>query len=297
MKYKALIGWFLFVLVGHTFAQTGTIKGVVINSRTYERLPFASAFINNTTIGASANEKGEFTLKNVPIGEHELVVTFVGHHYYQSKIIVKDTAAMAITVRLRSNELREVKVHSKKDKNWQRQYEKFKKLFLGNTVHAVRCEILNPWVLDFKTDNKGFFVAEASEVLHIDNYSLGYRLFYQMKKFSISSNEFVINGNVRFKPMETSDTATLHQWIKNRQEVYEGSSRHLFKSIVDKSLVDDGFELYKDNTGVEDIIRMAGFQVNVGKEITPYSNGLCPMIKPYRPNIRCHFPRDWKYII
>jgi len=66
-------------------------------------------------------------------------------------------------------------------------------------------------VLDFKTDNKGFFIAEASDVLHIDNYSLGYRLFYQLKKFSMGSSEFVINGNVRFKLMEPSDTATLHQ--------------------------------------------------------------------------------------
>ncbi|HET6539691.1 MAG TPA: carboxypeptidase-like regulatory domain-containing protein, partial [Chryseolinea sp.] len=270
MVNKSLIAWFCLFLVSQGFAQTGTIKGVVINSRTYERLPFASAFINNTTISASADERGEFILKNVPLGQHELVVTFVGHHYYQSKITVTDTTVMTVTVRLQSNELREVKVHAKKDKNWQRQYEKFKKLFLGNTMHATRCEILNPWVLDFKTDNKGFFIAEASDVLHIDNYSLGYRLFYQLKKFSMGSSEFVINGNVRFKLMETSDTATLHQWIKNRQEVYEGSSRHLFKALVGRNVIEDGFELYRDNTGLEDIIRLAGFQGNLGREISPY---------------------------
>ncbi|HEX6226202.1 MAG TPA: carboxypeptidase-like regulatory domain-containing protein, partial [Chryseolinea sp.] len=144
MRYKVLAGCFLLFLAADIFAQTGTIKGVAINSRTYERLPFASAFINNTTIGTSANEKGEFVLKNIPIGQHELVVTFVGHHHYQSLILIKDTTAITITVRLKSTEMREVKVNSKRDKNWQRQYEKFKKLFLGNTVHALRCEILNP---------------------------------------------------------------------------------------------------------------------------------------------------------
>src|SRR5688572_6993233 len=260
MVNKSLFGCFLLFLVVQAFAQTGTIKGVVRNSRTNERLPFATVFINYTTLGTSADERGEFTLKNIPIGQHELVVTFVGHHYYQSKILVKDTTAMTITVRLQANELREVKVHAKRDKNWQRQYEKFKKLFLGATIHATRCEILNPWVLDFKADNKGFFIAEASDVLHIDNYSLGYRLFYQLKKFSMGSSEFVINGNVRFKLMETSDTSTLHQWIKNRQEVYEGSSRHLFKGLAGRNTIDEGFELYKDNTGLEDIIRLAGFQ-------------------------------------
>ncbi|HYI78975.1 MAG TPA: carboxypeptidase-like regulatory domain-containing protein, partial [Chryseolinea sp.] len=271
MRSLPIIGLFLLFLGSHSFAQTGTIKGVVINSRTYERLPFASAFINNTTIGTSANEKGEFILKNIPIGQHELVVTFVGHHYYQSKIVVNDTIPMTITVRLKSNEMREVKVQSKRDKNWQRQYEKFKKLFLGSSTHAMRCEILNPWVLDFETNNVGYFKARASDVLQIENYSLGYRLFYQLKTFSMSSKEFTINGNIRFKPMETPDSATMNQWIKNRQEVYEGSSRHLFKSIVERRLAEEGFQLYRDNTTSGDIIRMAGFLSNVGHEITHYS--------------------------
>jgi len=119
----------ILFLASQGFAQTGTIKGVVINSRTYERLPFATAFINNTTISASADERGEFILKNVPIGQHELVVTFVGHHYYQSKISVNDTTVMTITVRLQSNELREVKVHAKKDKNWQGSMKNLKNYF------------------------------------------------------------------------------------------------------------------------------------------------------------------------
>src|SRR5688572_22801203 len=291
MVKKSLIAWFCFFLGSQCFAQTGTIKGVVINSRTYERLPFATAFINNTTISASADERGEFILKKVPIGQHELVVTFVGHHYYQSKIIVKDTTVMTITVRLQSNELREVKVHSKRDKNWERQYEKFKKLFLGNTIHAVRCEILNPWVLDFETNNVGYFRASASDILQIENYSLGYRLYYQLKKFSIGSKEFTISGNVRFKPMETSDTATLHQWIKNRQEVYEGSSRHLFKAIVDRQVDEEGFDLYRDNTGSGDIVRMAGFLVNVGHEITHYSIADLPFDKSIPGEYKIQFPQ------
>ena len=88
----------------------------------------------------------------------------------------------------------------------------------------------------------------------------------------MGSSEFMINGNVRFKLMETSDTATLHQWIKNRQEVYEGSSRHLFKGLAGRNTIDEGFELYKDNTGLEDIIRLAGFQGNLGREISPYDD-------------------------
>ena len=57
-----------------------------------------------------------------------------------------------------------------------------KSLFLGNTIHAIRCEILNPWVLDFETNNVGFFKAHASDVLQIENYSLGYTLVLSDQK-------------------------------------------------------------------------------------------------------------------
>ena len=111
-------------------------------------------------------------------------------------------------------------------------------------------------------------MADASDVLHIDNYSLGYRLFYQLKKFSMGSSEFVISGNVRFKPMETSDTATSHQWIKNRQEVYEGSSRHLFKGLLSgrSAIGNEGFESYRDNTGLRGYHQVGRFSEEILEE-------------------------------
>ncbi len=270
MIKKFIVVWILILNVLHGLAQTGTIKGVAINSRTNERLPYASAFINHTTLGTSADEKGEFVLKNVPLGQHELIVTFIGHHFYQGKITIKDTAAITITIRLHSKELREVKIHSKRDKNWQRDYEKFKTLFLGTSIHAKRCEIVNPWILEFENNNRGFFKATASDVLQIENYSLGYTLYYEIKIFSVGSEEFFIHGNVRYKLMETSDSATGNQWTKNREDVYFGSSRHLFKAIAGRNSKSEGFELFKDNTGLDDIIRLANFYSNVGKEISEY---------------------------
>ena len=50
-----------------------------------------------------------------------------------------------------------------------------------------------------------------------------------------------------------------------------GFSRHLFKSIIERGLTNEGFELYRDNTNAGDIIRMANFLANVGHEITDYT--------------------------
>ena len=47
-------------------AQGGRITGVVQDSVTHEPLPFSSVFLANTTLGATTNENGAFTLERVP---------------------------------------------------------------------------------------------------------------------------------------------------------------------------------------------------------------------------------------
>ena len=271
MSNKFSLAGFLFFIVMQCLAQTGTIKGIVVNNQTRERLPFAVIYINYTTLGTSANERGEFILRNVPVGQQDLVATFVGHHPQKHKIIVKDSAEVSITMGLESKNLKELTIRSKKDKNWEKQYEKFKRLFLGNSSYAFQCEILNPWVLSFEWNNKGFFTANAADILEIENFSLGYKLYYQMVNFKIGSQDYLIGGNVRFQAMETSDSLTMALWVKNRSDVYRGSSRHLFRSIISRRLTEDGFELYKDDTGADDIIRMGNFLSNLGREISSYS--------------------------
>jgi hypothetical protein len=270
MSTKYSLSVFFFLFAAECIAQTGTIKGIVINNRTRERLPFAVVYINYTTISTSANDRGEFVLRNVPVGQQDLVATFVGHHAQKHKIIVKDSAEIFITIGLESKALKEVKINAKRDKNWDRQYEKFKRLFLGNSVHAARCEILNPWVLDFEWNEKGFFTARASDILEIVNFSLGYKLYYQMINFKMGSKDYLIGGNVRFQPMDPGDSTTKNDWAGNRAAVFDGSSRHLFRSIINRTLNDNGFELYKDDTGAADIIRMANFLSNIGKELSMY---------------------------
>jgi hypothetical protein len=253
------------------FAQTGNISGKVINSVSYDPLPFATIFINHTTIGTGADENGDFILKNIPLGQHELVVMFVGHDVFQMKVNLKDTVVRSFTIKLTSKPLREIQVTSERDTKWKKQYERFKKLFLGNSIHASRCRILNPWVLDFSKSDDGFFVATANDVLEIENHSLGYKLFYMVEKFSYGSTLYQIGGTVRFEVIEPPDTTAANTWAENREKVYAGSERHLFKSIVDKQVRQQGFNLYKDETGLKDVIRLAKFESNFNDDFTNYS--------------------------
>src|SRR5688572_20183167 len=118
MKKKFTLLCVSFFLVTAAFAQTGIISGNVINSVSYDPLPFATVFINHTTIGTVADGNGDFVLKNIPLGQHELAVMFVGHNTFQMKVNIKDTTARSFTIKLTSKPLQEIQVTSDRDKKW-----------------------------------------------------------------------------------------------------------------------------------------------------------------------------------
>lgn len=95
-------------------AQTGKITGKIIDSKTGETLPGATAVIEGTTKGASADFDGNFSINNIPAGTVSLIVSYIS---YDSKkltgIIVKANDVTNINVPLEtssSQNLQEVTV-------------------------------------------------------------------------------------------------------------------------------------------------------------------------------------------
>jgi hypothetical protein len=59
------------------FAQNGTIKGTVTDATTGETIYGANVMLEGTTIGASTDMEGKFTLSNVKPGTYTLLVSFI----------------------------------------------------------------------------------------------------------------------------------------------------------------------------------------------------------------------------
>jgi hypothetical protein len=264
-----------FVLISFVILRaqttTGIITGRVLDSQTLEPLPFANVYINFTTIGTSANGNGDFVLTGVPLGTHELIASQVGHKSYQTKVQMKGADEVRLIIKLVGEVLKEVEVKSKRDVKWEGQLAKFRKLFFGNSPHAEFCKINNPWVLDFAENGTGNFVASASIPLDIENLSLGYRILYQLKKFEVRPDSYTIGGNVRFQKIPTDDVNVLSAWQKRRMSAYEGSYRHLFRSLIENKVQANGFELYEDRSGSAEVVRSANFLANINKTLFAFS--------------------------
>lgn len=95
------------------FAQTGTVKGKVFNSKTNEPIEFANILIQGTTIGSTSDLDGKYIFTGIKPGFYRLVVSFVGFETtISSEIQVQgnQTVFLDIPVQESSVQIKEVVV-------------------------------------------------------------------------------------------------------------------------------------------------------------------------------------------
>jgi hypothetical protein len=273
MKKEAITSLALCLFAIVSFAQTGQVKGRVIDAKTFKPLQFATVYLNQTTIGTITDDQGDFTMQNIPAGPYEVVVSYVGYQPYQSRVNVNDSIPVTMSIKMvvSTTNLEEVLVKSKKDTEWNNQLDKFKRQFFGVSPYTSECKILNPWVLDFSESKDDILSAKAAAPLEIENLGLGYTLTCTLKEFVAGPNLYKIAGTYRFVEAQTYDTVLAALWHSRREEVYHGSSRHLFKSIIDNRVVEEGFDLYTDISNNPEVVRNGSFLTNINVSLKPLS--------------------------
>jgi hypothetical protein len=99
-SYLALLSLFLLggALPGvdRASAQTIDVRGVVIDSTTGEKIPFASVLILNTTKGASTNLAGFYLIPNIPTGTYDVSASSIGYHRKTKTITIRRGEAIQV---------------------------------------------------------------------------------------------------------------------------------------------------------------------------------------------------------
>jgi hypothetical protein len=92
--------WFML----ESQSQVGDIakvSGRVVDDSTGEPLPSANVFIANTTLGTVTNRDGDFEIRNVPLGNFEVVASFVGYQTQSAEVRLTKAGAVSILLRLK----------------------------------------------------------------------------------------------------------------------------------------------------------------------------------------------------
>ncbi len=231
------------------------IKGRVTSESTGEPLSDVNVFIADTFLGAATDENGEYTIYNVSHGQYSLIASIIGYELFTKKLKVTSAEEIIKNFSLPEKVLRgkEITIESKRPKKWLNELKRFKNLFLGESKNAKKCKILNPEILDFSSSSESdMFMATARDIIKIENMTLGYKIDYYLQDFIYDNRGLKFKGITKFEPVPPKNNKEEKTWKKNRYKTYQGSLRHLLKSICDKKLEKEKFTLYSLYTGVQE---------------------------------------------
>jgi hypothetical protein len=235
------IGW-----ISPATAQTYKVTGKVQDEKG-KPLPFASAFLSQTTLGDRTTEAGDFTIKGVPPGKYDLIVSYLGYEPLLVPVTVtNDLAGVVAVLKPKAGVLKEVVVRRNAERD--RLMNIFKSIWVGRSGNAEQCTILNDEVIDLVNDeNKGILKATSDDFIVLENRALGYRVKFLLMHFEYQrySGYSLYYGNPLFELMKPRNARQQRNWEKKRIEAYNGSSMHFYRSLVNKTLREDGFLVQK----------------------------------------------------
>ncbi|MBL4674964.1 MAG: carboxypeptidase-like regulatory domain-containing protein [Mucilaginibacter sp.] len=226
-------------------AQNGVIIGKIVANGTTNPVAKASVFLNNASYGTATADDGTFALRGVKPGQYDLVVTILGYEEYTQKVQVNNnTVELSISLTPKVMMMREVVITTNAD--WKKNYEQFKKEFIGNDDAAKQCKVANPRILNLSyTRRTQTLEASTDEFLEVENYALGYKVKFLLAEFTSNNISGIISyaGKALFEDLPGS-AEQKKKWKAKRDEAYYGSARHFYRSLYKDRLQQEGFEIY-----------------------------------------------------
>ena len=242
MKNRLFLLLLLFVVL--PLAAQKTITGKVLTIKDVP-LEGAAVYLNNTSIGTTTNEDGEFEL-TLKEGTYDLIASFLGFETVQFSLNTK-TINQSITFKLtpKANMLNEVVVSNRRSNisPEDRAYflSQFKRSFLGKTNLSFECKIINEDVIDFEYNKlSGVLEAYASEPIVINHKGLGYRIYYDLVHFELEPKRVTFLGYTRYENLKGSKRKK-RKWKRKRRIAYNGSLTHFLQSVMNDKVKQEGF--------------------------------------------------------
>ena len=277
------------------------ITGKILDGATQLPLQGASVFAQNTTIGTATDAQGNFKLRLLN-GGYDLIVTFTGYQTVNRRITTADALDnnLVITINQKEKSLEDVVIRSTNEvtDGLEKYGGFFVDNFIGKTANSNQCIIKNKEVLKFYFfKKKNRLKVLASAPLEIENLALGYTIKYTLDSFTheYGTQLSTYAGYPLFKDLQPVNDAQKNTWYTNRLKAYYGSMLHFMRSVHNKNLKEEGFEIQfvTTNNAVETAIPLvdAYGALNYNKndstqlvEITPNQQNMAVLYNKAAPD-------------
>lgn len=247
---------YTFLLFATRLPAQNILKGKIVDE-TNHPIEGASIYYNNTSVGTSSNNAGEFTIIQPGIANAELVISSVGFQSLVHKIEGIEFTERSYLFQLKARESTMENVLVLSDLSRKRYLELFTENFLGITEEASMSRIINTDAVVFTNavNEPRMLGAFTDTPLVIVNKMLGYKLHFQLEMFKYDKE----NGNTSFYGFTRyEEMGEKKRFIKNRHKAYYGSTMHFYRSLVANKLEEEMYKVFtikelkiKTDTGVQ----------------------------------------------
>ncbi|RYY72024.1 MAG: carboxypeptidase-like regulatory domain-containing protein [Chitinophagaceae bacterium] len=248
-KILPFLGLFLLSISGFSQSNSFVVTGKVILATSKQPLQGASVFAQNTTLGTATDADGNFKLY-LPDGGYNIAATFTGFNTEVRRISNSDPNDRNLVFEMSEKEkqMEEVAIVSSSEvkDGWNKYGQFFINNFIGQTNNSAAVVLKNPDVLKFYySKKKNRLKVLAAEPLQIENNALGYNIKYALDSFTYEYNTevSVYTGAPLFEEKPTNDTIQKVKWELARNKAYKGSILHFMRSLYDRQLKEEGFEI------------------------------------------------------
>jgi len=229
-----------------SFNAAGQVSGIVVDAQSGKPVNKASVFINNTSLGAITNEKGEFNLEGIAPGFAELVIYREGYSLFKSSLRIQSDKLFKLNLKLSQVDASTKPAKSKQDAEYKMNLQWFERALLGESANAALCRITYPKTMQLVRSGD-MIEASSLEPLIIENNALGYKITCYMQEFKADVETVNFQGAIRFDTVATKEIEQKRMWERNRLIAYWGSSRHFFQTLVSRTSTQEGFLLFDQN--------------------------------------------------
>ena len=228
---------------------TFSISGQVKDSVTSKAIPSVNIFLSGTNLGGVSDLDGFYHIDGVPIGSYKVIFSHLSYDLITKEVMHESMGVRTIDAELpiKTVLLDTLQIVSKRligSEDRPKYLKWFESEFLGRSLNAFRCDILNPDILDFIYDQKlDKMEVFASGPLTVSNRYLGYEIMYVFEKFERTGNIVDFSGKARFSPLKPKNKREQRVWIRNRRESYFGSFLHFRRALLTDDLRKEGFRI------------------------------------------------------
>jgi len=234
---------FFFLVFSCLTGHAQTLTGRVIDAATKAPLETVSIYFDNTTIGTTTNQNGEFSIDYNDAVQSTLVISFLG---FESVFISDYRNLSDIKVELKEaiNELDEVIIDADDGMSRAKKLKWFRKEFLGRSEFGKSCKILNETDLRFRYNKRNrTLIAWSKKPILVKNKGLQYEISFDIVDFEIiignwNAKSVIYSGTTFFKDL---DPKGKRKTLKNRASAYKGSVQHFMRALYTKNFEKEGY--------------------------------------------------------